>query len=210
MKTYKNNYMESIDFIKLAVYCVERYKESHNTDRSKYVNTLYVAIGKDNEVQCSMTPHILKNAEKCLLVHKRIELAVEKWYAWYSVECIDEGGCVFDGNLGGGFVLRISACGSFTNQIMSLEYNYSNYRSDLYHCSPPFEDHMNKIWELYSRLKNISSPTEIRLIADLFRKDEQILKLEKEIEDFNFLDCLLKQEKEQYKNLLEEVRNLLK
>ena len=36
MKTYKNNYMESIDFIKLAVYCVERYKESHNTDRSKY------------------------------------------------------------------------------------------------------------------------------------------------------------------------------
>ena len=48
------------------------------------------------------------------------------------------------------------------------------------------------------------------MYAGLFRKDEKILKLEKEIEDFNFLDCLLKQEKEQYKNLLEEVRNLLK
>ena len=64
------------------------------------------------------------------------------------------------------------------------------------------------MWELYTRLKEVSLSKEIELISDLFRKDEQVLTLEKEIEDFKFSNNLLKQERDQYKELLDEIKEI--
>ena len=197
--------MDKIDFIELATFCVNRYKESHNTSSNSYAGSLYVAILEDNQVLCSRTPHILKNATKCILVHQRSELAVSNYYFWYNVEFIDENGCVFDGNLGNGFKLDVSAWGQFSNQMMSLLYN----QSSLYWCRPPFEDHISKVWEIYSRLKDFSTEKEINLTAELIRKDEKILELEKEVEDFTFTNQLLKQERDQYKELLDEIKEMV-
>ena len=147
----------------------------------------------------------MKNATKCILVHQRSELAVSNYYFWYNVEFIDENGCVFDGNLGNGFKLDVSAWGQFSNQMMSLLYN----QSSLYWCRPPFEDHIAKVWEIYSRLKDFSTEKEINLTAELIRKDEKILELEKEVEDFTFTNQLLKQERDQYKELLDEIKEMV-
>jgi hypothetical protein len=68
---------------------------------------------------------------------------------------------------------------------------------------------MPKVWELYTRLKDVPTEKEIKLIADLFRKDEKILELEKEIEDFKFTNHLLEQERNQYKELLDEIKEAL-
>ena len=122
----------------------------------------------------------------------------------YNVEFIDESGCVHDGNLGDGFNLEVSAWGQFSNQVMSLSYN----QSSLYWFHAPFENKIPKMWELYTRLKEVSLSKEIELISDLFRKDEQVLTLEKEIEDFKFSNNLLKQERDQYKELLDEIKEI--
>lgn len=196
--------MDKIDFIELATYCTNKYRESHNTNNNSYAGTLYVAILEDNQVLCSKTPHVLKNAEKCILVHQRDQLAVSNYY-WYNIDYINDNGCVFNGNLGDGFSIEVSAWGSFSNQIMSLDYNGSH----LFWCRPPFEDHMPKVWELYTRLKDVPAEKEIKLIAELFRKDENILELEKKVEDFTFTNQLLKQERDQYKELLEDIRIII-
>lgn len=197
--------MDRIDFVELASYCTNKYRESHNTNSNSYAGTLYVAILENNQVLCSRTPHVLKNAEKCILVHQRDQLAVSNYYYWYNIDYIDENGCVSNGNLGDGFSIDVSAWGSFSNQIMSLDYNGSH----LFWCGVPFEDHMPKVWELYTRLKDIPAEKEIKLIADLFRKDEKILDLEKEIEDFKFTNHLLEQERNQYRELLDEIKDAL-
>lgn len=197
--------MDKIDFVELATYCANKYRESHNTSNNSYAGTLYVAILEDNQVLCSRTPHVLKNAEKCILVHQRDQLAISNYYYWYNIEYIDENGCVSNGNLGNDFSIEVTAWGQYSNQIMSLDYNSSH----LFWCRPPFEDHMPKVWELYTRLKDVTTEKEIKLIADLFRKDEKILELEKEIEDFKFTNHLLEQERNQYKELLDEIKEAL-
>ena len=197
--------MNKIDFIELATFCVNRYKESHNSNNNSYVGTLYVAILEDNQVLCSKTPHILTNAEKCILVHQRDQLALSNYYYWYNIEFIDENGCVYDGNLGNGYSLGVSAWGTYANQIMSLDYNNSH----LFWCKPPFENCIAKIWGLYIRLKEISSAKEVELVANLFRKDEKILELEKDLEEFRFSNKLLEQERDQYKDLLDEIKQII-
>jgi len=194
--------MDKINFVELATYCANRYRESHNTTNDSYAGTLYVAIMEDNKVLCSKTPHILRNAKRCILVHQRDQLAVTNYYLWYFVEYIDDNGCVSNGNLGDGFSMGVSPWGGFANQIMSLDYNNSH----LFWCKSPFENHMAKIWGLYIRLKEIKSPKEIELAAELFLKDEKILELENKIEDFTFANQLLKQERDQYKELLDEIK----
>ena len=68
---------------------------------------------------------------------------------------------------------------------------------------------MAKVWQLYSRVRGIESANEIKLIAELFKKNEKILELEKEIEDFRFSNRLLEQEREQYRDLLDEIRQIV-
>ena len=50
--------MGRVDFIEIAEYCVNRYKEAHNSQNDSYENTLYVAITSDNRILLSSTPHI--------------------------------------------------------------------------------------------------------------------------------------------------------
>ena len=197
--------MDKVDFIEIANYCVNRYKESHNNPENIYVDTLYAAITKDNQVLTSSTPHILRNANKCILIHQRSKLALSNWYSWYKIEYINEEGCVFDIELGNGFTLDIMAWGSYANQVMSLDYEGEH----IYWCKRPWTDKLPKVWEMYTKVKDLKTKGEIALIAELFRKDETILKLEKEKEDFKYKEELLKQERDQYKDLLDEIKEMV-
>ena len=198
--------MNKVDFIELANYCVNRYKESHTSQGERYEGTLYAAISEGNNILCSTTPHILGNAKECILIHQRSQVAISNWYSWYFVEYINSEGCVCGGNLGNGFTLNITAWGSFSNQVMSLDYNETH----LYWCDTPWGASLPKVWKLYNRIKDVKSENEIELIVKLFNRDETILELEKEIEDFSFSNNLLKQERDQYKDLLKEIGDIIK
>ena len=142
--------MDKIDFVELATFCVNRYKETHTGSGERYEGTLYAAIFDNNEVRCSTTPHILRNAEQCILIHHRSQIAISNWYSWYFVEYINTEGCVCGSYLDNGYSLDINAWGSFANQVMSLDYNGSH----LYWCDAPWDLHLPQIWELYNRIKN--------------------------------------------------------
>ena len=199
--------MDKIDFIELATYCVKRYKEANTGTGQKYESTLYVAILEGNKILCSTTPHILRNAEQCVLIHQKSQVAISNWYSWYCVEYINPEGCVCGSVLENEFKLKIESWGSFSNQVMSLSYGNDNL--NLYWCMAPFDKGIQKAWKLYSKLKEIKTLSEIKLIAELFMKDEEILELDKKVEDFTFANQLLKQERDQYKDMLDEIKDLL-
>lgn len=197
--------MEKINFIELATYCANNFKEAHNNENDRYMGTLYVSISEDDQVRCSKTPHVLSGACRCILIHEHSELAVTRYYSWYKIHYIDENGCVFDGNLGNGYELGMIINGSYSNVWMRLTLN----NIELYSIKPPFENKIAKVWELFQKVKDISSPKEVKLVADLCRKDERILELEKEVEDFKFENHLLEQQKKQYQGLLDEIKEMV-
>lgn len=199
--------MNRIDLMELAIYCANKYKKDNSLKQNeRYVRTLYVSISEHNDVLCSYSPHILTSAHQCILVHEKKKLAFTNWYSWYSVVFINELGCIFESNLGNEFNITVNPRGKFNNQIMYL--SYGDDKLPLYYCKKPFEKSIHKLWKLYLRLKDVESLTEIKLIANLFCKDEKIFELESQIHDFSFLNHFLIQERDLYKNMLDEIRKL--
>lgn len=183
--------MADIDFIELANYCQNRYKENNN----KYINTLFVSITKEGNVITSTTPHILINAERCILMHTCSDPHRHKSYEF---EFINEDGVVngqFDENFS---LAQGSKCINLYYKSISIYSMIGNY-----------EYNIVKAYQLYSRVKNIKSSEEIFLIAKLFQKDEKILELEKQIENFKFTNYLLEQERNQYKSLLDDIAKMV-
>lgn len=191
-------------FRELARFCVERYKNSLNNEYEHYIDTLYVSIENDI-VKCSTTPHLLSQADKCILIHSKKQQAVTNWYTWYYVEYIDDEGAVTDGMLGNGFRLYTDRRGSYDNQRIFLCHN----GFELYSCPAPFEDKMQKVWNLYLRARRIQSQEAFELMADLIERDETILELEGEIANLKFTNILLEKQKKQYRSLLKKIEEMV-
>ena len=185
-----------IDFVELATFCA---KEGRPDLVRKYERTHYVSISEDNTVQCSLTPHILSNAYQCILMHEMSDVPISNTYYWYEFEFINSEGCVFSSDLGNDFNLksfRRKNSAPFVELRYKDNFLYSNLK-------------IQKVWELYSKIKDIPSETERRLVIKLFEKDEKLFELEKDIEDFTFANHLLKLERDQYKSLLDEIKSSL-
>lgn len=90
-----------------------------------------------------------------------------------------------------------------------MAYDDNGIKKYLYKHPAPWESSVEKVWKLYSRVKDLDSLAKIQLVAELFEKDEKILELEKQIEDFRFTKYLLEQERNQYKGLLDEIQQLI-
>lgn len=193
-----------MNFIELAKYCQENFKDEHKSQEDLYVGTIFVAILKD-KVLTSRTPHILQDAEKCILIHEYRKLAYTRTYSWYTIETIDMNGCVLRNRIDDEFELKVLACGQFSNQCMELVADrrvYISYRI-------PFESNIVKILKLYHNIKDLKNKRERELVADLYRRDETILDLKIQIENLNFTTKLLEQERNQYKTLLDEINKLV-
>ena len=198
------------NFRELSNYCIERYKESLNSEYQKYIKTLYVSISDENEVRCSTTPHVLNNACRCILIHLRSELAFTNWYTWYKVEYINKEGCVTDGKLGNGFRLSSDYRGNYLNQRLNLLHDKDiNDTTLIYSISAPFEEKMQKVWDVYLRARKAKSQTGLEFMAELIEKDEQILELEGEIANLKFTNILLEKQKKNYRGLLKQIEEMV-
>lgn len=110
----------NIDYVELGTYCQNSYKESLDGPKNKYQKTWFVSINEDNSTLISTTPHILKNATKCILIHEHLSIAISNWYEWYKIDFINELGEVLDGRIDEEFELRIISCGGYANQWMQI------------------------------------------------------------------------------------------
>lgn len=196
----------NVDFITLGTYCQTEYRKTLNPPKDKYVKTLFVAIKDDNSISVSATPHILSNASKCIMIHERLSLAFTNWYSWYVVQFINENGEVLVERLDNDFELFTVASGGYANQLLELRADDRIY----YSCKAPWKgDDIKSIWDLYVRLKQATTEYERNLIASLFKKDQTILELEMTNLNFEYKTQLLENEKNLYKGILDDIKNLL-
>ena len=196
--------MGKVDFIELAEYCVKKAKEVPSYVLKHYESTQFVCISKDNIVKCSMTPHILLDAYQFILMHKMRDYND----TWYEFEFINEEGCVKAADLDDIFFLSSERTRRDKPIIFLREHCVNEVGVDQYHRYYSSDD-ICKIWEIYSQIKDISSRSERKLIVEMFKNNEKIIDLEKQIEDFSFTIHLLEQERDQYKDMLDEIKDLI-
>jgi hypothetical protein len=198
--------MSKVDFIKLAEHCVTKIKLSLEAGKDEiYLGTLFVAIQDDDRVFCSKTWHILEYATKCILIHSYTKKAVTNWYKWFFLEYIDENGSITNGFLGNGFRLFTDWGRAWSDQRIILEHD----NLQIYSLPAPFEDKMQKIWNLFLKVREAESNAEIKLLSEIIWKDDKILEQENEIASLNFTNKLLEKQKEQYEHLLGEIKELI-
>lgn len=166
------------DFIELAQKSINVFKSSLGSeDVEKYVDTLCVAISQNNEVSCAKDLSILYGAYQCFLIHCRSALAVSKWHKWYKIEFINHKGHNLKDIIGNDCTININWQGSWSNQVMTLRHR----DDEIYTCNPPFECHMQGVWDAYCSTHNKGKDEVASLKAELAQKEEQIQKLGEEV-----------------------------
>lgn len=196
-----------VNFVELATYCRTEFRESLDSEKDEYCQTLFVAIKDDNSISISVTPHILSNASKCIMIHQYLSLAVKYMYPELKVQFINENGEVLVDRLDDEFELH-----GYKSYISSNELVLNLYAGDrlIYSCETPLKKNsIQSLWDLYVRLKQTATDSGLKLISSLLEKDQAILKLEKAKLHFEHKIQLIESEKEMYKGILDDIKNLL-
>ena len=191
----------------------KNYRELYHV-KIHYVKTIFIAIQEEINVRCSTDPCVLENAKQCILVHmgKQYDNSYlcKGWFDWVDVGFINEHGDTFEESLDKEFWLFVDNHTRY-NQTLNLK------SSDgiLYSCLPSWDNMANiqynfqLMWNLYNELKKTACTKERARIVRLYEQDEKILQQKKEIANFSYANALLEKERDMYKGLLDDTRQLL-
>ena len=200
-----------IDLFEIAEFCKNEVEQKcEQSDRKHGYRILYVAIMEDATVIVSQTPHILRNAEHCILVHSWDQLAATIYYDTYLVQIIKSDGAVHESMIDDEYSLEIRA--SSYNCPARL---YLRRRGDEIYSKPlNYNVSLNSlipfVWKLYLKCKaESSSLSESKLIGEVVKKNEEIASLKEDINSKSFKEEILEEEIKQYKTLLEEIQKLV-
>ena len=210
---------------KLAVFCHKEFKEAVLNrladDVEACFEPLYCAIFKDNTVLCSKTPHVLNkpDVDQCLIIQGHGYRKKSYNYSWnldFFLQFIDKDGCVHGGYNDGGIHEDVSLGNDFSLKYehgfsVAYELLLSFSGNELYrYGSDSWEKVASKVLKLCSSLQNLSSLEEMKLAVELYENDEKMLQLNKEISDLGFAHQLLKKERDQLQETINEIRKLIK
>lgn len=202
-----------IDFVELAKYCKED-KMTNRGERTTYYRTFYAAIFDDDSMIVSTTPHILKNANRCILIHEMSYLAVTLTYDCYSVQILNKNGVVTERDLGDDFTIGITS-GSF-NYAPEMYVNYQD--KDLFRTRTDFngnnkykwEKILPDVWKLYLRLKKeCANIHEMEMLCRIVRKDNEIVDLNEKLDQEKYRNQQKDLQIQAYKSLLDEIKNIV-
>lgn len=173
----------------------------------KYKTTEYFLINREGKLLESETPDALQRDDvcQCIMIHEYAKLERTNSYSWYYVDFIDENNCVHRDKLDERFRLNVDYKDKFANQIIYL----CAGNRIVYEHRWPCPERMSLIWELYQRSKLLQTDVEAQVLGKIAMQDESILKLESELSNVKLLNQLLQRERDQYKSMLDEIKELI-
>lgn len=180
------------DFIELSRISLNNYRSSLDSENDRYEKTLYVAISENNSVSCAYDPEILREAHQCILIHCKSSLSVTRWCNWYKGEFINHNGINLGGIIGNDCHFKIDWVGTWANKILTLYHR----DDEIYTCRPPFEGHMQGLWDAYCNTLSRNTDEIENLRAELHQKEIRIVQLE---------DALI-----QYHQTIEGIKQLIR
>ena len=197
---------KNIDFIELAEYCRKEYEEKHTNSESSYEGTFYVAVSKDDEITVSTTPHILRDAHRCILIHKSEVLDGGCWCYHHKFEMIDEKGAVHNDLIDEN--CSITMIERYYKSEMTLNWHDSRIAT-FTEGKDSYKDAFPKFWKLYLKCRECSCEEEAILLGRLYEKDQKILELERENDSLKYAKKLLEMQKEENDILLRRIKDAL-
>lgn len=204
----------NIDFIELASYCKNEKSNSCNNKSTWYYRTFYAAIFDDDSIIVSTTPHILKNAKKCILVHEMSYLAVTLTYDCYSVQILNGNGVVTEKDLEDGFKIGITDGRFNYSPEMYIEYQDKRiFRTSYdFNCKNrwKWEKILPDVWKLYLRLKKeCTNLHEMEMLCNIVKKDNEIVDLNEKLDQEKYKNQQKELQIQAYKSLLDEIKNMV-
>lgn len=98
----------------------ETEQKCAESDRRHSYEILYVVIFEDDSMKVSTTPHILRGAKRCILIHSGQQRAATIYYDTYRVQIINENGEVLQDTLDNEYSIHISPFSFNCSAIISL------------------------------------------------------------------------------------------
>lgn len=203
----------TLDFLELAAYCKQETEQKcSESDRKCRYEILYAAIFDDDSIKVSRTPHILKEAKCCILVHSWQQLAATIYYDTYFVQCINEEGEVLQDVLDSDYRIHINPS-SYTRcaSISLTRSSETIYQAKLWSNGELLlPQRLVYVWNLYKRSKEeCKTLMESQLLGKLAKAEQSIQELNSKLTDSSIKEQLLEAETRQYRSLLDEIKNLV-
>ena len=190
--------MNRVNIEQVAESCVKKFQASLDI-YYHYAGTLYAAISVDNKVFCSQSPHVLNNAHRCILIHKKEGNGCPDVY---KLNYINENFCVTDGFIDKSFYLIIKHTGP-NYDFLVLQNNDYDISFDF---SYPFEDKLQKIWNIYCKVKDAKSKEEIILLKKIIENEKKQSEIKAELDSaYHLLDEL----NSKYRKLFDDIKSLV-
>ena len=173
----------SIDLLEVAEFCKNEVEQKcKQSDRKHGYHILYVSIMEDTTVKVSQTPHILRNAEHCILVHSWDQLAATIYYDTYLVQFIKSDGTVHESMIDDEYSLDIHASSYNCPARLYLRRRGDEIYSKPLYYNVSLDSLIPFVWKIYLKCKAESrSLSESKLIGEIAKKNEVIASLEEEI-----------------------------
>ena len=193
--------MNMVNFEQIAESCVKKYQEGLDKN-VKHLQTLYVAISKDDDVTCSLTPSILKDAYRCILIHKCNSSVYPNVY---RINYISEKGGVTNGFIDKDYYISVKP--DLHVQPYSFYLILENSKYDiLFSFKIPFEDKLQKIWNIYCKVKDVKSKEELILLKKIIGNEKKQSEIKAELDSaYHLLDEL----NNKYRKLLDDIKSLV-
>ncbi len=199
-----------VDFIELAKYCEEKKRDGFG---SEYRGTLYAAISADDSMTVSETPHILKGAKKCIIIHI---IKSNKGDDRCSVQVLNCNGVVPpNADLDDGFQIGISdQASNYYRPGMFIDYKEERLFYTEYDFSGGNWRNWGKIlpdiWNLYLKLKNeCTNVHEMEMLCNIVKRDNKIIDLSRKLDQEKYKNLQKDIQIKAYKTLLDEIRELV-
>ena len=191
-----------VNFEQIAESCVKKYQEGLDKN-VKHLQTLYVAISKDDDVTCSLTPSILKDAYRCILIHKCNSSVYPNVY---RINYISEKGGVTNGFIDKEYYISIEPDFNvqqpfpfyliLNNSIYGISFTFKR----------PFEDKLQKIWNIYCKVKDAKSKEELILLKKIVGNEKKQSEIKADLDSaYHLLDEL----NNKYRKLLDDIKSLV-
>ena len=191
-----------VNFEQIAESCVKKYQEGLDKN-VKHLQTLYVASSKDVDVTCSLTPFILKDAYRCILIHKCNSSVYPNVY---RINYISEKGGVTNGFIDKEYYISIETDFNVQSPYpFYLILKNSNY-DILFSFKIPFEDKLQKIWNIYCKVKDAKSKEELILLKKIIENEKKQSEIKADLDSaYHLLDEL----NNKYRKLLDDIKSLV-
>lgn len=203
-----------MDFVDKAIQRINQIKKEYEENHKGYEGTTFLAIQEENQLLCSIDPSVLETANRCILVHKSSTVDFytghPNYTFYYDVEHINENGEVFNESIDKDFKLYAMRYAYERDHTLYLTSDGVCYTCcPLWMYTASIRESFQSVWNLYTELKKVDTPKERTVIVELYKKDEKILQQKKEIANFSYANALLERERDMYKGLLDDIKDLL-